>query len=289
MELGKLGVLGLLDTLTSTETGRLAQKIERLGYSALWFPHQTGREVFSFAAYLLSQTEQLIVGTGVAIAFAYEPVVSASASRTLSEAFGDRFILGLGVSNKAYNAQRGFGYERPVAFMRDYLARMKAAPYDAPRPPQEAPVVIAAMMPKMLELAATETRGTLTYLTTTEQIARYRTALGPQPWLCAVQLVMLETDASNARSKAREYLQMYLGIEHYPQRWKGLGFGEADFTNGGSDRLIDAIVAWGDEHKIRDRIADQFKAGATHVSMIPLDPRGGVGPDVRAIEALAPR
>ena len=289
MELGKLGVLGLLDTLTSTETGRLAQKIERLGYSALWFPHQTGREVFSFAAYLLSQTEQLIVGTGVAIAFAYEPVVSASASRTLSEAFGDRFILGLGVSNKAYNAQRGFGYERPVAFMRDYLARMKAAPYDAPRPPQEAPVVIAAMMPKMLELAATETRGTLTYLTTTEQIARYRTALGPQPWLCAVQLVMLETDASNARSKAREYLQMYLGIDHYPQRWKGLGFGEADFTNGGSDRLIDAIVAWGDEHKIRDRIADQFKAGATHVSMIPLDPRGGVGPDVRAIEALAPR
>src|SRR6185436_17750962 len=120
-------------------------------------------------------------------------------------------------------------------------------------------------------------------------IARYRTAIGPQPWLCAVQLVMLETDASNARSKAREYLQMYLGIEHYLQRWKGLGFGEADFTNGGSDRLIDAIVAWGDENKIRDRIADQFKAGATHVSMIPLDPRGGVGPDVRAIEALALR
>jgi probable F420-dependent oxidoreductase len=289
MELGKLGVLGLLDTLTSTETGRLAQKIERLGYNALWFPHQTGREVFSFAAYLLSQTEQLIVGTGVAIAFAYEPVVSASAARTLGEAFGDRFILGLGVSNKAYNAQRGFGYERPVAFMRDYLAKMKAAPYDAPRPRQEAPVVIAAMMPKMLELAATETRGTLTYLTTTEQIARYRTAIGPQPWLCAVQLVMLETDAANARAKAREYLQLYLGIEHYPQRWKGLGFGETDFANGGSDRLIDAIVAWGSENKIRERIADQFKAGATHVSMIPLDPRGGVGPDVRAIEALALR
>lgn len=82
---------------------------------------------------------------------------------------------------------------------------------------------------------------------------------------------------------------MYLAIEHYLHRWRGLGFGEADFTNGGSDRLIDAIVAWGDERTIRERIADQFKAGATHVCMIPLDPRGGVRPDARAIDALAPR
>ncbi len=289
MELGKLGVLGLLDTLTSAETGQFAQKIERLGYSALWFPEQLGREMFSFASYLLSQTERLIVGTGVAIAFSYEPIVTASAAKTLSELFGDRFILGLGVSNKAYNAQRGVGYERPVVFMREYLAKMRTAPYGAPLPRQETPIVIAAMMPQMVQLAATETRGTLTYLTTTEQIARYRTALGPHPWLCAVQLVMLETDTANARARARRYLQMYLAIEHYPHRWRGLGFSEADFANGGSDRLVDAIVAWGDERKIRERIADQFKAGATHVCMIPLDPRGGVRPDERAIEALAPR
>lgn len=141
----------------------------------------------------------------------------------------------------------------------------------------------------MLELAATETHGTLTYLTTTEQVVRYRTTIGPQPWICAVQLVMLETDAANARARARDYLQMYLGIEHYPHRWRGLGFSEEDFANGGSDRLIDAIVAWGDEGKIRGRIAEQFTAGATHVCMIPLDPHGGVRPDERAIEALAPR
>jgi probable F420-dependent oxidoreductase len=289
MELGKLGILGLLDGCASAETRGLAQEIERLGYGALWFPHQTGREAFSFASYLLSQTDELIVGTGVAIAFAYEPIIAASAARTLGEIFGDRFILGLGVSNKAYNSQRGFGYERPVAFMREYLAKMKNAPYEAPKPPQEAPVVIAAMMPKMLELAASETRGTLTYLTTTEQIARYRSTIGPHPWICAVQLVMLETDAANARARARGYLQLYLGIEHYPHRWGGLGFDEGDFANGGSDRLIDAVVAWGDEGKIRQRIADQFKAGATHVCMIPLDPRGGVRPDRRAIEALAVR
>jgi alkanesulfonate monooxygenase SsuD/methylene tetrahydromethanopterin reductase-like flavin-dependent oxidoreductase (luciferase family) len=104
MDLGKIGVLGLLDTLSGAETGQLAQKIERLGYSALWFPEQLGREVFSFASYLLNQTERLIVGTGVAIAFSYEPIVTASAAKTLSELFGDRFVLGLGVSNKAYNA-----------------------------------------------------------------------------------------------------------------------------------------------------------------------------------------
>jgi probable F420-dependent oxidoreductase len=289
MELGTLGILGLFDGCTSSETGRLAQEIERFGYSALWFPHQMGREPFSFASYLLGRTDRLVVGTGVAIAFAYEPTIAASAARTLSEAFPDRFILGLGVSNQMYNSLRGFGYERPVSFMREYLAKMKSAPYEAAKPAQEAPIVIAALMPKMLELAASETRGTLTYLTTTEQLAKYRATLGPRPWLCAVQVVMLETDAANARGRAREYLALYLSIDHYLKRWKGFGFGDADFANGGSDRLIDAIVAWGDEDRIRQRIADQFSSGATHVAMIAVDPRGGKGPDRRAIEALAPR
>jgi len=288
MELGKLGILGLFDGCTGTETARLAQDIERLGYGALWFPHQMGREPFSFAATLLGRTDRLVVGTGVAIAFAYEPMIAASGARTLSEAFHDRFILGLGVSNQRYNSLRGFAYERPVEFMREYLARMKSAPYEAPRSVQEAPIVIAAMMPKMLELAAAETRGTLTYLTTTAQVAKYRAVLGPRPWLCAVQVVILETDTANARARAREYLALYLGIEHYLQRWKRFGFGDADFAGGGSDRLIDAVVAWGGEAEIRRRIADQLEAGATHVAMIPVDPRGGKAPDRRAIEALAP-
>jgi probable F420-dependent oxidoreductase len=289
VELGKLGILGLFDGCTGAEAGRLAEDIERLGYDALWFPHQMGREPFSFASFLLGRTKRLAVGTGVAIAFAYEPTVVASAARTLAEAYEGRFILGLGVSNQMYNSLRGFGYGRPVAFMREYLAKMKATPYEAARPAHEAPIVIAALMPKMLELAASETHGTLTYLTATEQLASYRAALGPRPWLCAVQVVMLETDAVKARARAREYLALYLGIEHYLQRWKRFGFGDADFAAGGSDRLVDAVVAWGDEDAIRKRIADQFKAGATHVSMIPLDPRGGKGPDRRALEALAPR
>jgi len=288
VQLSKLGILGLLDETSGAETRDLARKIERLGYAALWFPQQAGREAFSFASYLLSQTEHLVVGTGVAMAFAYEPFAVAGATRTLVELFGDRFILGLGVSNKTYNAERGFGYERPVAFMRDYLAKMKDAPYEAPKPSRSAPIVVAAMMPKMLQLAASETNGTLTYLTTTEQVARYRAALGAHPWICAVQVVILESDAATARARAREYLRPYLDIGHYPWRWSELGFVEADFANGGSNRLIDAIVAWGDERRIRQRIADQFDAGATHVCMLPLNPRGGRRPDENAIDALAP-
>jgi probable F420-dependent oxidoreductase len=289
MDLSKLGVLGFLDVLSGAEIGPFAQKVERLGYSVLWVPEVMGREIFSLSTYLLSQTERLIVGTGVAIPFTYEPIAVASVNRMLGELFADRFILGLGVSNKSTNARRGIGYEKPVQFMREYLAKMKAAPYNAPKPKNEPPVVLAAMMPKMLQLAATETQGTLTYFTTTEQVAGYRKTLGPNPWLCAVQLVLLETDVAKARATARRSMQIYLTIEHYIHRLKNLGFTEKDFANGGSDRLVDAIVAWGNENKIQERIAAQVKAGATHVCIVPLRSDGGPGADARTLEALTPR
>ena len=123
MDLRKLGILGFLDAFTGAETSPFAQKIERLGYGVLWVPEVMGREIFSLSSHLLSRTERLIIGTGVAIAFSYEPIVTISAAKTLSELSGNRFILGLGVSNKGYNARRGVNYEKPVAFMREYLAK----------------------------------------------------------------------------------------------------------------------------------------------------------------------
>ena len=192
------------------------------------------------------------------------------------------------MSNKAYNVRRGISYDKPVAFMRDYIAKMKAAPYNAPKPQQEPPIVLAAMMPKMLQLAAQDTRGTLTYFTTTEQVAGYREALGPQPWLGAVQLVMRETDASKARAAARRYMQIYMSIGHYLHRLRALGFNEADFTDGGSDRLVDAIVAWGSEDQLRARIDAQYYAGANHVCIVPLRSDGRAGADDAALRALAP-
>ncbi len=289
MDLQKIGILGFLDAFNGAEVAQFAQKIERLGYSVLWVPEVMGREIFSLSSYVLSRTDHLIVGTGVAIVYTYEPIATANAARTLAELFEDRFILGLGVSNKGYNARRGIGYDKPVAFMRDYLAKMKASPYSAPAARHEVPIVLAGMMPKMLNLAATATKGTLTYFTTTEQVRRVRVAMGPDPWLCAIQVVLLETDATKARALARRYMQTYMAIDHYIHRLRGLGFSDEDFTNGGSDRLVDAIIAWGDEDKIRQRLAEQIQAGASHVSIIPLNPRGGARPDERAIEALAPQ
>src|SRR5262245_42459933 len=289
MDLSKLGIIHFLDALSGKETGQLARKVEQLGYSVLWAPDAVGVDGFSLSAYLLNQTERLVVGTGVVIVYAYEPIAIANASRTLGELFADRFILGLGVSNRGANDRRGIAYEKPVSFVREYLTKMKAAPYNAPAPQHEPPVVLSGMMPKMLHFAATETQGKLTYFATTEQVARIRQMLGPNPCLCSIQAVLLETEATKARALARRYMQTYLAIDHYVQRLRGLGYGDADLANGGSDRLVDAIVAWGSEDKLRARIADQFRVGATHVSILPLNPRSEPRPDERVIEALAPR
>lgn len=128
MDLSKIGILGFLDACRGVETVQFARNVERLGYSVLWVPELMGREIFSLSTHLLSQTEQLTIGTGVAIAFSYEPIVVAGVTKTLGEFFEDRFILGLGVSNASANARRGVVYEQPLRFMRDYLAKMKAAP-----------------------------------------------------------------------------------------------------------------------------------------------------------------
>src|SRR5260221_7162504 len=284
MDLQKIGLLGFFDAFNGMEVAQFAQKIERLGYSVLWVPEVMGREIFSLSSYVLSRTENLVVGAGVAIVYTYEPIAAANATRTLAELFEDRFILGLGVSNKGYNARRGIGYNKPVTFMRDYLAKMKASPYSSPAPRREAPIVLAGMMPKMLHLAATETKGTLTYFTTTEQVRRVREAIGPGSWLCAIQVVLLETDSTKARALARRYMQTYMAIDHYIHRLRGLGFNDEDFTNGGSDRLVDAIIAWGCEEHLRQPIDSQFRAGANHVCIVPLRSDRELGGQDRGIE-----
>lgn len=289
MDLSKLGVFCFLDSLTGAQTGQFARQVEDWGYSVLWFAEATGRESFSFASYLLSQTERLVVATGIAVVFSYEPIAIANATRTLGELFDDRFILGLGVSNKRGNERRGVPYGKPVTFMREYLTKMKAAPYSGPRLTHESPIVLAGMMPKMLQLAVSETQGTHTYFTTLEQVARVHATIGAGPWLCAELAVILETDTAKARAAARRYMQVYLGVDHYVQRLREIGFGGDDFNNGGSDRLVDALIAWGTETQIRERIDAYYKAGATHVCILPLSPEGGLAPDERALAALAPR
>src|SRR5215510_14244194 len=288
MDLSRPGVFCFLDPLPGAALGPFAKKVERLGYSALWFAEGVGRESFSLAAHLLDQTRTLVVGSGIAVACCREPIAAANAARSLSELFPDRFILGLGVSNAAANDRRGVRYEGPVNFMRSYLSRMRSVPYMAPTPPADPPVVLGSLLPRMIALAAAETAGVITYFTTPEKTAQVRTAVGRDKWLCAEQAVLLESNPTRARAAAREYMSFYLRNPHYATMLRALGFRDADFASGGSDRLVDAIVAWGSPEALRARIDAHYAAGATHVCILPLPVGGGHAPDEHTLEVLAP-
>ena len=303
MNLGTVGVDALLDSMAGTELAQFARKIEKLGYSALWFPEAFGRDPFALAAHLLTVTEKLIVGTAIANVWKREPMTMLSGAHTLAEMFPGRFVLGLGISHGPMMTRVGINYAKPLTFMRDYLVRLKTAPYGAARPSSEAPIVIAALLPKMIRLAAAEADGTIPTFVTPERTAQIRAEIGPDKLVCVQQISMLEKDASKARTAIRGLIAFYLGLPNYLQSLRLMGFDESDFAGGGSDRIIDAMVAWGDEQTIRDRVAAQYKAGATHVCITVLRPQGSAGawslassgtreratPEERALEALAPR
>jgi probable F420-dependent oxidoreductase len=294
MILIKPGVFAMTDSMTASQLTSLVRQVEELGYSSFWFPEAFGRDPFALAAHILTVTERLIVGTGIANVWKREPVTMINAARTLSEMFPDRFVLGVGISHGPLMAQLGIKYEKPVAFMRDYLTRMKAAPYSAPRPPADPPILIAALLPKMLQLAAAETSGTYPVYVTPDQTARMRAAIGRERWLCVQQVAALESDAAKARAIGRGVLGFYLQLPNYVRTFRHHGFADADFAGGGSDRLVDALIAWGDEKSIHARVRAHYDAGATHVclAMVPPlgDTRGRTLPlDERALELLSPR
>src|SRR5438477_12151768 len=164
MDIGKLGCWFFLDALNARQTVELAQKAERLGYGALWIAEAVGREPFPHAACLLSNTDKLVLATGIANIWARDPMTMAAAAKTCSELSDGRFLLGIGVSHAPLvEGLRGHNYNKPLTYMREYLAKMKSAMYIAPKPAEEPPIVIAALHPKMLDLASKETRGTHTY------------------------------------------------------------------------------------------------------------------------------
>ena len=289
MQLGRLGVWYFTEMLSAAQAAEAAQRIESLGYGAFWLPEAIGRHPFAHAAWLLAKTERLIVATGIANIYARDAAATAAAQKTLAEQSGGRFLLGLGVSHQPLvEAVRGHVYTRPVATMRAYLERMEKAPYAAVRPAEPPPTVLAALGPQMLRLAATRTQGAHPYFTTPEHTAMARKLMGPDAWLCVEQKVLLETDATKARQLARLSAGMYLGLENYRNNWKRLGFADSDFENGGSDRFIDATIAWGDVPALQKRVRAHLDAGASHVCIQPINPSGQPVPDWRVLEALAP-
>jgi probable F420-dependent oxidoreductase len=290
MENRTVGVWANLGTMPAPETLTFAKTVERCGYRALWVPEGGGgRDPFAHAAYLLSHTERLTLATGIANIWVRDPLAMCSAANTVAEIGGGRFVLGIGVSHQPAIRDRGHSYSKPYSFMKEYLARLKGSVYRGSPPAQDVPIVIAALHPKMLELAARETRGTHPYFVPPEHTAKVRAQIGPAPWVCVEQTVIMDTNPSTARAAARRFMGNYVPrLPNYSNNLRALGWQEAEFADGCSDRLVDAIVAWGSENKIRERIEEHFKAGATHVCLQAIRADGQPGPDIHALEALAP-
>ena len=290
MQLGKLGVWASLDGLSAADALAFAQRVEKRGFKVLWTPESRGRNVLVNAAWLLAGTSALIVATGIANIYARDAVAMANAQRGLNEQSGGRFLLGLGVSHRPLvSDMRGHAYGRPVPTMRSYLQAMRSAPYHAP-PPQEPPkTVLAALGPKMLALAAEMSDGAHPYCVTPEHTHAARQIVGAGKLLCPELMVLLETDPATARAAARTALAPYTQLENYANNWRRLGFTEDDLTGGGSNRLVDANVAWGDEAAIRARIKLFWDAGADHVSIQSIHPSGSRAIlDERVFDLLAP-
>ena len=239
------------------EIADAAAELEELGYSALWFPGGQGGPVFDAAAALLRATREVTVATGILNVWKHDPGQVAAERAQLDDAFEGRFLLGLGVGH----APLVEGYRRPLATMQAYLDSLDAA---APPVPSEERV-LAALGPKMLELARDRSAGAHPYLVTTDHTRFARETLGGGPFLGPEQGVILETDAGRARAIARGELESYLKLPNYVNNLRRLGFGDDDFSGGGSDRLVDALVAWGDVASIAGRVQEHMDAGADHL------------------------
>ncbi len=267
VDLGRVGIwYGSIDALPTPEAQRAAQLVEELGFGSLWVAEAVGRDPFVSSAVLLSATTDLKLATGIANIYARDPMTMVAGQKTLAEAFPGRFLLGLGVSHGHLVAGvRKHDYSKPYSYMVEYLDKMDKALFMAKGPEDDGGRLLAALGPKMLELSATRANGAHPYFTTPEHTAIAREALGPDALLAPEQMCVLSTDADEARRIARAGMKIYLGLPNYWNNLVRLGFTDADRENGGSDRLVDAIVVWGTEEQIAERVAQHHAAGADHV------------------------
>ncbi|UBU17118.1 TIGR03620 family F420-dependent LLM class oxidoreductase [Nonomuraea gerenzanensis] len=270
----RLGPVGVWNSTLSGEPASVereaAAEIESLGFGTLWIGETpTGKEALAHAAILLGATSSLTVATGIASIWGRDATAAANGANTLAEAYESRFVLGLGVSHAPAVAGRGHDYSKPVTAMREYLDAMDATEYAGPLP-EPAPRLLAALRGRMLELAARRAYGAHPYFVTPEHTARARAALGPEPVLAPEQTVILESDPDRARQIARGFTARYLALPNYTNNLLDLGWRQDDLTDGGSDALVDAIVAWGDPDRIIERVRAHHEAGADHVCIQPL-------------------
>jgi probable F420-dependent oxidoreductase len=274
MNLGRFGVWTFsLDLLPPADAQTAAKEIERLGFGTLWFPEAVNREAMANAMLLLAGTSRITIATGVANLYARDAMSMAAGHKTITDAFPGRFVLGVGVSHQvSVESLRGHTYGKPLATMKAYLERMDAAPFAAHQPETRPVRLLAALGPKMLALAAERAAGALTYFVPVEHTARARDALGADRTLAVEQAVVLDTDPQSARATARMHMQGYLNLPNYTNNLRRLGWSDEDIAGGASDRLVDAIVAWGTVDDVVERLRAHLEAGADHVAIQAVDP-----------------
>jgi probable F420-dependent oxidoreductase len=255
------------ESLAPERSGEMAAEIEALGYRALWFPEAWGREAFTSASLLLSQTTSLVLATGIANIWGRDAVTAANGAKTLTAAYDERFVLGLGVSHEPLVQRlRGHEYAAPLTAMKEFLLAMDKAPMFADEGSTRVARVLAALGPKMLEVAGAMSDGAHTYLVTPEHTAGARAILADK-FLGVEQAVVLGQDRDEYLRRAHAHLEIYTGLENYCNSWRRLGFGDEDFVRGGSERLCEAMVVHGDEAAVLKAINAHREAGADHVCL----------------------
>ncbi|GLI02580.1 TIGR03620 family F420-dependent LLM class oxidoreductase [Phytohabitans aurantiacus] len=262
MDLGTFGIYTFdFENQPAARMRDSIQELEELGWRAFWFPELLGREALTHAGYLLSCTEHMRVINGIAQIWSREARWTYGASLLLADAYPDRHVLGLGYGGV------GRPGVKPVAAMTEYLDQLDAVETPNPRP--EAPMrrILAAYGPKMLELARHRAAGAQTYHVNVAHTAHAREILGPDAFLGVEHPVLFESDPDTARATAREHLHPYLTSRYNIAKFRRLGYSEDEIAGGGSDRLVDDLVFWGDLDTIADKLHAHVKAGADHVGV----------------------
>ncbi len=290
MDIGPVGIWTFqLDLVPSRQAQEHVAELDQLGYGAVWIPEAVGREALTSAGLLLAGSERIAVATGIASIWARDAMTMNAGHKTLSEAFPGRFLLGMGVSHQPMvDGLRGHHYDKPLSVMRAYLDAMDQALFLAAEPTDAPEKVLAALGPKMLGLAAERTAGAHTYFVPPEHTAFARATMGDGPLLAVEQAVVLETDPGKAREIARQHTSIYTGLPNYSNNLARFGLTADDVAEpGGSDRLVDTVVAWGDLETVLARVQAHRDAGADHVCVQVIGEDGNAVP-IEAWRELAP-
>lgn len=237
------------------------QELEDLGWRAVWIPEALGRDAFTHAGFLLASTRRLGVVNGIARIWSREATWAHGAALLLADAYPGRHVLGLG-----FGGQPRPGV-KPLAAMAGYLDELDALQTPNPRPAQPVRRLLAAYGPKMLELARERAEGAQTYHVNTVHTAQAREILGPDAFLAVEHAVLFETDRDRARALAREHLRGYLETPYNIAKFRRLGYTDDDLSGGGSDRLVDDLVFWGDPETVVRKLHGHVEAGADHVAV----------------------